>query len=186
MYILGFSLMFTITFVVYDYTKDYGTGWSVAAKVVYTTLSSLVFIVGLAMIILPALLNRAKLIRFLLIGPVLSAWGRSTYLAALCHPVLMIAIYTTSGQQIYIEGYKMFALFVGHAFITYLIAVGIYILIEAPIRGMESIWYDSFFSQNIVENWIETSNLAKKQSDEKVKLSTDFHVEEVKEQNKED
>ena len=184
MYFLGFSLIFTITFVPFDYTKDYGTSWSVAAKVVYTSLSSFVFIVGLVMVILPALLNRAKLIRFLLIGPVLTALGRSTYLVALCHPVLMIAIYTTSGQQIYIEGYKMFAMFVGHAFIIYLVGVGLYTLIEGPIRGFESIWYDSFFAQNIVENWIETSDLAKKQIDEK-KQSIDLKMEEVKDDNKE-
>ena len=162
MYILGFSLMFAIIFVVYDYTKDYGTTWSTGGKVVYTTLSSLVFILGLMMIILPALLHRAKLIRYVLTGPVYTLLGRSTYLVALTHPILMIAINTTSGQMIYIEGYRMFTMFLGHSFLIYLICVNLYLIIEGPIRGIESIWYDSFYANNMVENWIESLNYEKK------------------------
>mmetsp|Transcript_1893 Transcript_1893/g.2365 ORF Transcript_1893/g.2365 Transcript_1893/m.2365 type:complete len:228 (+) Transcript_1893:1304-1987(+) len=111
MYVLGFSLMFVMVFSVYDYTKDYGTGWSTGARVAYATLSTPLFILGLVLIIIPALLNRAKLVRFLLIGPVLTLLARSTYIVALSHPVLMIGIYVTTGQAIYMETYKMFAMF---------------------------------------------------------------------------
>lgn len=156
MYIAGFSSMFIIVFVVYDYTKDYGKSWSTAGKVIYSTLSSLIFILGLSMIILPALLNRAKLVRFVLTGPILTLLGRSTYLVALTHPVLMIAIYTTAGQMIYVEGFRMFSLFLAHSFMIYLICVNLYILIEGPIRGFESIWYDMYFANKIVENWRES------------------------------
>lgn len=161
MYILGFALMFTIIFVLYDYTRNYGTGWSVGARVIYSTISSLVFIIGLVMWILPALLNRAKLIRFLLIGPILTLLGRVTYMVALCHPVLMIGIYTTSGQSIYVEAYKMFAIFVGHAFLIYLVCTSLNLLIELPLRGLESVWYDSNYAQNMVENWLTAKNFGK-------------------------
>ena len=171
MYVFGFSSMFIIVFTVYDYTKDYGKTWSNAGKVLYSTLSSLIFILGLSMVVVPALLNRAKLIRFILIGPVLTVLGRSTYLVALAHPILMIAIYTTSGQMIYIEGYRMFSMFLSHSFLIYLICVNLYILIEGPIRGFESIWYDSFFANNIVENWIESQKYEKKINENKLEKS---------------
>ena len=122
MYIVGMALMFLMVFVVFDYTRKYGNNWSKGAKTVYMTLSSFLFILGLQMLVLPALLNRAKLIRFLFIGQILNILGRVTYLAALSHPILMIAIYVTAGQQIYVESYKMFATFVGHAFLIYLVS----------------------------------------------------------------
>ena len=161
MYFFGFGLMFTIIFVLFDYTKNYGTGWSHGAKVVYATLSSLVFILGLVLMILPALLNRAKLIRFLLIGPVLTLLGRVTYMVALTHPILMIAIYVTSGQAIYVEAYKMFSIFVGHAFLIYLVSTSLNLLIELPIRGLEAVWHERFFAQNMVENWITAKSFDK-------------------------
>lgn len=168
MYAVGFALVFTIVFVIYDYNKDYGTGWSTGAKVVYTTIASFIFIVGLILLVLPALLYRAKLFRFLLIGPILALLGRVTYIVALAHPILMIGIYVTSGQQIYIEGYKIFAMFVGHAFLIYLVAVAVYLLVEAPLRNLERIWSDKEFAQNMVENWLTAKDFDKKPKNNKV------------------
>jgi peptidoglycan/LPS O-acetylase OafA/YrhL len=162
MYILGFAIMFTIVFVAFDYTRNYGTGWSTAAKTVYMTLSSLIFCAGIQLWIEPALLNRAKLLRFLFTGHILTLLGRVTYFVALAHPILMIGIYTTSGQPTYIESYKMFATFVGHAFLIYLIGCAIFLLVEGPTRALENIWYDNMFAQNRVENWLTVKNLDKK------------------------
>ena len=162
MYILGFAMMFTIVFTAFGYTKNYGTGWSTGGKAIYMTLSSFVFIAGLQLWIEPALLNRAKLIRFMFTGQILSLLGRVTFFVALAHPILMIGIYVTSGQQIYVESYKMFATFVGHAFLSYLIGCAIYLMVEGPLRGLESIWYDHMFAQNRVENWLTVKNLEKK------------------------
>jgi peptidoglycan/LPS O-acetylase OafA/YrhL len=167
LYISGFAMMFTIVFVVFDYTRNYGMNWSVAGQVIYAALSPVIFIAGLTQWILPALLGRAKLIRFLLTGQILTLLGRVTYFAALGHPVLMIGIYTTVGQQIYIEGYKMFSIFVGHTFLIYLLSTSLNLSIELPLRGLESIWHDKFYAQNMVENWIEAKRLAPKDQNRK-------------------
>jgi len=177
LYFLGFGLMFASIFTVFGYTREYGSNWSTAAKTVYATLSTLVFILGLTMWILPALLNRAKLIRFLFIGPILTLLGRATYLVALCHPILMIAIYVTSGQPIYIESYKMFSVFVGHAFLIYLVCTLLFLLIEGPIRSLESIWFDHMFNQNRVENWMTVKSLDKKPKQKEMKKTP---IEEIK------
>jgi peptidoglycan/LPS O-acetylase OafA/YrhL len=161
MYATGFAFMFTIVFVQFDYTKTMGTNWSIAGKVIYSTISSLVFILGVIGWILPALLNRAKLFRFLLIGPILTICGRVSYMNMLIHPILMIGIYTTSGQQIYVEGYKMFAIFVGHAFLSYLVSISLHLLIEMPQRALEGIWYDRYFAHNMVENWLTAQHFGK-------------------------
>jgi len=161
MYFTGFSSMFVITFVVFDYTQTMGTNWSTAAKVSYATIAPPTFIFGVICWILPALLNRAKLFRFLLTGPILTLLGRVSYMVALCHPILMIAINVTSGQQIYVEGYKMFAIFVGHAFLIYLLATSLNLMIEMPLRGLEGIWYDKFYAVNMTENWITAQNFEK-------------------------
>lgn len=165
MYAVGFVLMFTTIFVLFDYTKNYGMNWSAGAQVIYSTLAPLTFILGVICWILPALLGRAKLIRFLLTGPILTLFGRVTYMVALAHPVLQIAIYVCVGQQIYIEGYKMFSIFVGHAFLIYLVSTSLNLLIELPIRGLESIWHDRFYALNIVDNWLSTETFEKMTSD---------------------
>jgi hypothetical protein len=161
MYFVGFSLMFVTIFILFDYTKNYGMNWSAAAQIIYSTLAPVTFIIGVICWILPALLGRAKLFRFLLIGPILNLFGRVTYMVALAHPVLQIGIYVCVGQQIYIEGYKMFSIFVGHAFLIYLVSTSLNLLIELPIRGLESIWQDRFYALNMVENWLATQNLEK-------------------------
>uniref|UniRef100_A0A7S3NZG7 Acyltransferase 3 domain-containing protein n=1 Tax=Euplotes crassus TaxID=5936 RepID=A0A7S3NZG7_EUPCR len=172
MYLASFCLTFTTVFVLFSYTKDYGSNWSVAGQVIYATISPVSFIAGVTCLILPALLGKAKLIRFLLVGPVLNLLGRTTYVVALAHPVLMLGIYTTVGQQIYVESYKMFTLFVGHSFLIYVLSIALNILIELPARGVEAIWHDRYYATQMVNEYIdERDNTQKKHAKEEIKTS---------------
>mmetsp|Transcript_9952 Transcript_9952/g.11286 ORF Transcript_9952/g.11286 Transcript_9952/m.11286 type:complete len:291 (-) Transcript_9952:36-908(-) len=161
LYIIGLVLIIATFSVLFDYSQNYGGKWSTTGQVLYATISPIAFTLGIAFLILPALLGKAKLIRFLLKGPILTALGRLTFIVALGHPILMLGIYTTVGQQIYIEAYKMFTLFVGHSFLIYCVSAAGNIIFELPARGIESIWHDRTYAVQVVEEWMKEKENAK-------------------------
>ena len=161
LYVIGLIMIGVTISVLFDYTKNYGTRWSTTGQVLYATLSPLTFILGVICLILPALLGKAKLIRFLLRGPILSLLGRVTFVVALAHPIMMLGLYTTVGQQIYIEGYIMFTIFIGHSFLIYMVGTSFNLLFELPARGLESIWHDRYYAIQMVEEWIKENEAAK-------------------------
>lgn len=171
LYIASFCLMFTTVFVLFAYTKTFGTNWSVAGQVLYATISPISFIAGVTCLILPALLGKAKLVRFLLIGPILNMLGRVTFMVALIHPVQMLAIYTTVGQQIYVETYKMFTLFISHSFLVYVLAIALNLLLELPARSIESIWHDWYYATGMVEKFVAEKEIKQKPPTEEMKTT---------------
>lgn len=160
-YWIGFVLWFTTIAVLFSYTKDYGNNWPSSVKIIYAAISPITFICGVTSLILPALLGKAKLVRFLLKGPILNLLGKVTFMVALSHPILLIGIYTTVGQQIYIESYKMFTLFVGHSFLSYIIGSAVGVLFELPARGLESIWHDRYYAHLMVHKFMNEKELSK-------------------------
>ena len=89
-------------FILYDFTKDMGNAWSTTGRALYASFSRPGFVLGVICIIMPALIGRAKLVRWVLTSKLFTVLSRSTYSAYLLHPLLLHTYYFSIGQPTYI------------------------------------------------------------------------------------
>lgn len=136
--VLGLMAAFMCLFIsVFGAFHDYSDGkavWTTENNVIYIALARPAFCLGVVFIVLLSLLGRGGVIEPLLSSPFWLPLSRLAYGMFLVHPMVIGAVYLSSGQLLYYRDITIFYYVISHTLLSVALAVFLYAFVERPFH----------------------------------------------------
>ena len=140
LFILTLSLL-AIFFATYGPYRDYSSGkavWHEASNVLYIVLGRFVFCASVASIALLCMLDRGGVIRTFLCSRAWLPLSKLTFGAFLTNPIVISAVYYSSGDLIYYRDITFVFFFITNFILSYASSLLLYVAVERPFCFLEN------------------------------------------------
>lgn len=131
-YLVSLFAMFWIIHAMY-WLNNYADDWTKLEDISYLTLSKPLFIVCFFFLVFPSFIGRGYLIRNALGHRIFAPFGKMTYAAYMCHPMLMLYYVYNSDTGIVFEYRSYILKFMGYALFAYFTSFVLTPLIGTPL-----------------------------------------------------
>jgi hypothetical protein len=97
----------------------------------------ILFVTAMGLFLAGPMCGRSPFMRFVFGGSAWAPWAKLTFIAYLCHVLVIAFIYATTYQAYYMTKRTIFYAFMASLIITYIVTIPISLLIEAPLLQLE-------------------------------------------------
>ncbi len=131
MYVCGAGIMWCCVYLFFEFYKS-GAVRSVGAEILYAILTRPAFVIGMMMIVYPAVLGKNRVTQRILGHELFSFMSKLTFAAYLFHPYVTVFYFISMEESVYFTGRKIVVMGLEAVAISYFVAMILALLVEYP------------------------------------------------------